>query len=89
MGEREAYHMEDSPFCVPSGMVVADGMSRMWITGLKPFYVTDNSKLKVICPEKYRRYATRVEDNIPIFTETLQVTKMGGQRIVLAPGRPA
>eukprot|EP00973_Karenia_brevis_P026299 3626880-Karenia_brevis.AAC.1 len=46
MGEREAYHMEDSPFCVPSGMVVADGQSRVWITGLKPFYVTDNSKLK-------------------------------------------
>eukprot|EP00973_Karenia_brevis_P035226 4859764-Karenia_brevis.AAC.1 len=77
--------MEDSPFCVPSGMVVAGGMSRVWITGLKPFFVTDNSKLKVICPEKCRRYATRVEDNIPIFTETLQVSKMGGQRIVLAP----
>eukprot|EP00973_Karenia_brevis_P072021 10006269-Karenia_brevis.AAC.1 len=89
MGEREAYHMEDSPFCVPSGMVVADRMSRVWITGLKPFYVTDNSKLTVICPEKYRRYATRVEDNIPIFTETLKITNMGGQRIVLAPGRPA
>eukprot|EP00973_Karenia_brevis_P052629 7311369-Karenia_brevis.AAC.1 len=46
MGEREAYHMEDSPLCVPSGMVFADGMSCVWMTGLKPFYVTDNSKLK-------------------------------------------
>eukprot|EP00973_Karenia_brevis_P009846 1331614-Karenia_brevis.AAC.1 len=72
LGERQAYQMEDSPFCVLSGMVVADGMPRIWIPGLKPFYVTDRTKLKVFCPEKYRRYANRVEDNIPIFTETIK-----------------
>ena len=43
---------------------------------MKPFHVTDKTKLKVTCPEKFRYYANRVEDNIPIFASKMLVSSM-------------
>ena len=55
-GRREAYYLKDAPWCVPQGMIVEEQfMPYVNIPGLLPFHVTDCSKLKVTCPEKYRK----------------------------------
>ena len=47
---------------------------------MKPFHVTNQNKLKVHCPEKYRIYAKRVEDNIPIFQSKMFISRVGERR---------
>ena len=88
-GQREAYYLKDAPFCVPQGIIVEEQfMPYVYIPGLLPFHVTDCSKLKVTCPEKYRKYADRVDDYIPIFKENLRISvnqKTGRSKI--APAR--
>ena len=44
------------------------------------FHVTNKNKLKVHCPEKYRIYAKRVEDNIPIFQIKMFISRVGEKR---------
>jgi hypothetical protein len=43
----------------------------VWVDGGLPFHVTDASKLQVICPLKYRMYADRIQENVPIFKEDI------------------
>ena len=45
----------------------------MWLPGQKPFYVTDESKLKVMCPLKYRLYADYIHKNVPYRTEEVEL----------------
>ena len=74
-GQREAYYLKDAPFCVPQGIIVEEQfMPYEYIPGLLPFHVTDCSALKVICPEKYRKYADRDDEYIPIFKENLRIS---------------
>ena len=47
---------------------------------MKPFHVTNKNKFKVHCPEKYRIYAKKVEDNIPIFQSNMLISKVGEKR---------
>ena len=47
----------------------------MWIPDSLPFHVTDASKLQIICPLKYRVYADRVEEYVPIFKERVKLGK--------------
>ena len=67
-GRTEAYQLEDAPLCMPMGDIVQkEKMVFIWIPGFVPFHVTNISKLKISVPQKYRKYASRVEDNVPIF----------------------
>ena len=60
-GSQEAYNLPDAPICIPQGKIVLEHlMPYVWLPGMKPSHVTDKSKLKVHCPEKYRIYAKRV-----------------------------
>ena len=49
-----------------------------------PFLVTDPSKLQVICPESARRYADRVDNNVPIFKERITIAGRRASRAVPA-----
>ena len=44
----------------------------VWIPGQLPFYVSDESKLKIICPMRYRLYADKVEHYVPYRTEEVE-----------------
>ena len=81
LGTQEAYNLTDAPICVPQGKIVlGNEMPYVWIPGMKPFHVTRKDKLKVHCPEKYRIYAKRVEDNIPIFQSKMLISRVGERR---------
>ena len=55
---------------MPMGDIVQkQKMAFIWVPGLLPFHVANISKLKVSCPQKFKKYARRVEDNIPFFEE--------------------
>eukprot|EP00973_Karenia_brevis_P009110 1233718-Karenia_brevis.AAC.1 len=55
------------------GQVVIDSdQPCVWIKGLMPFHVTDSSKLRICCPERYRKYAPRAEGYVPIWREKVQ-----------------
>ena len=65
------------------GKIVASGMPHIWITNELPYHVTDRSKLQVICPLKYRIYADRVDDHVPIFKENVRFS--AGTRAAASP----
>eukprot|EP00973_Karenia_brevis_P002759 375580-Karenia_brevis.AAC.1 len=48
-----------------------------------PFHVTDSSKLRMYCPERYRNYAHRVEGYVPIWREEVRFEPRN-KRIALA-----
>eukprot|EP00973_Karenia_brevis_P008175 1106547-Karenia_brevis.AAC.1 len=73
------------PICVPQGGIVEQNkMPFIRVHGMFPFHVTDPTKLRVYCPEKYRMYAKRDEDNVPIFSEMVTV-RNNSQRTKLYP----
>ena len=85
--------LKDSPAAMSTGQVVnQQRRPHVWLPGSLPFYVTDPSRLKVICPLRYRLYADRIEENVPIFRETVRlgdhVTGDGGHRVKGIPGVP-
>ena len=66
----ELYCLSDCPTAMCQGMIVnTRRMPYIWQPGCLPWHCTDISKLKIFCPEKFRFYADRVEDNVPIFKE--------------------
>ena len=50
------------------------GRPLVWRPGELPFHVTDASKLKVICPMKYRNYAHRLEHDVPYWREKVTLS---------------
>ena len=73
-GLSEMYRLPESPFAVSCGIVVEEKKQPfIWIPNHLPFHCTDMSKLKVICPTKFRRYANHLEHNVPIFREKLVI----------------
>ena len=78
VGNTEMVVTNTSVTCLSMGEIVEkNGMPFIWVTGQKPYHVTDPRKLSIRCPLKYRRYADRVEDNNPIFKETLTFRRPG------------
>ena len=81
LGRQEAYNLTGAPICIPQGKIVLENeIPYVWIPGMKPFHVTNKSKLKVQCPEKFRIYAKRVEDNIPTFQSNMLISRTGERR---------
>ena len=73
-GKSERYLLKDSPSANSVGACVQKKRRpHLWLPGQKPFYVTDESKLKVICPLKYRLYADYVHNNVPYRTEEVEL----------------
>ena len=75
LGRTEGYHLDDAPLCMPMGEIVQrQKMAFIWIPGLLPFHVTNLKKLKITVPQKFRKYALRVEGNVPIFEEEFTIS---------------
>ena len=73
MGTCEAYLLPDSPFAKSMGQSVEDDRKPfIWLPGQLPFHVTNAKHQNISCPMKFRAYADRVEDYVPIWKE--QVT---------------
>lgn len=74
LGKTEAYVLDASPTAFSMGQIVNEQCHPLvWEPGKLPYHVTDPEHLKVICSEKYRMYATRVENNVPTWEESIQV----------------
>ena len=41
--------------------------------GQLPYYIKDVTKAKVICAESNKIYADRIDENVPIFTDTITI----------------
>eukprot|EP00973_Karenia_brevis_P076089 10568753-Karenia_brevis.AAC.1 len=66
------------------GQVVIDSdQPCVWVKGLIPFHVTDSSKLRIYCPERYRNYAHRIEGYVLIRREKVR-SEPRNKRIALA-----
>ena len=74
LGKTEAYLLPGkSPIAMSMGEIVQKGRPLVWETDKLPFHATDASKLQISCPLKYRLYADRIEENVPIFKETVRL----------------
>ena len=68
----EGYQLDESPLAVSLGQTVEQRkMPYLWIPGNLPFHVTNANKLKFSCPLKFRKYAERVDNFVPIFKENI------------------
>ena len=66
--KQEAYCLNKSPVASTMGLMV--GVADQPIhrqKGIKPFYVSDKSRMRFYCPEDFRIYADRVEGFVPIW----------------------
>ena len=71
---KQAYLLEDSPLALSLGeSVTQDGRGFIWLPGTLPYIITDASHVRVACPAKFRIYADRIEENIPIFKDTVRL----------------
>ena len=74
VGNTEAFKLESSPFATSMGQTVMENKRPfIWHFNGLPWYCTDHTKLQIICPLKYRRYADRVDDHVPIFKEKISI----------------
>ena len=90
LGRTEAYKLDDAPLCMPMGDIVQkQKMAFIWIPGLLPFHVTNFSKLKISVPQKFRKYALRVEENVPVFEEEFTISVFDDLSHAHAPVRVA
>ena len=53
--------------------VINRDMPFIWEGGKLPWHCTNHSKLKITCPEKFRIYANRVDQNVPIWRENVTI----------------
>ena len=65
------YMLDSCPLVRSTGLDVSSGKAFVWLPGSLPFFA-EPSSLKVECPEELRHYATRVDENVPIFTSQVQ-----------------
>ena len=75
IGLTEAFRLPKGPFAISLGQTVTQ-LSKpfIWLCGDLPYHVTDPSKVQVYCPMKYRDYAHRVEENVPIWRQKIQLS---------------
>ena len=72
---REFFILPDAPLAACMGQtVIGKGQPFIWNPPDLPYHVTDASKLHISCPEKFRRYAHKVENNVPIFRERVTIS---------------
>ena len=50
----EMFHLKDAPVAMPTGKsVICNRKPFIWTPDERPFHVTDETKLKVYCPEVF------------------------------------
>ena len=79
IGHSELYLLDKSPVAFSLGKKVVDiNRPFVWWHPDLPWHCTDPSKLRISCPMRYRHYAHRVRQNVPIFKEEVTI----GPRVV-------
>jgi len=77
LGSHEINMLQDSPCALSMGNHVGRGHTFVWPdTEPKPFFVTHPKKCTIICPYKYRNYADRVENGVPIWRDKVVFFKL-------------
>ena len=66
-GAANHHMLPKCPIVRSVGLDVQNGKAFVWLPGMKPFFVADPDELVLQCPESYRMYADRVDQNVPIF----------------------
>ena len=80
-GSSEVYLMEESPVAFSMGdSVINRNQPFIWIHPDLPYHVTDASKLTVKCPRRYKHYADRIEEGVPIWREQVTVQSTTSSR---------
>ena len=70
------YELADAPVAISMGETVEKFRSAsVWERGCLPFHVDPNfsDEFKAACPEHARRYADRIQENVPIWKERVTV----------------
>ena len=79
LGDGELYLLPKSPIAISLGAkVVQANRPFIWIHPDLPWHCTNPSKLRVVCPMRYRQYASYVKQHVPYFKEEVTV----GPRVV-------
>mgnify|MGYP003317440219 CR=1 FL=1 len=74
-GTLEAYMLKNAPIAAPQALTTDYyGKPYIHLPNELPFYVTEANRVRVICPEKFRYVADRIEDNCPMFKACLLYT---------------
>ena len=73
-GECEQHLLDDCPD-VRSSFLLVETLQRPRVhwPGSLPFYIKDASKATLTCPEWNKIYADRVDENVPIFSDTITI----------------
>ena len=78
LGKQEAYRLRFSPAAGSMGCTVEDADQPLfWTKGVKPFFCSDKTKMKVFCTESYKIYAHRVDNYVPYWREKVRFDSKG------------
>ena len=78
VGKQEAYKMKNSPTASSMGCTVENADQPLfWTKGVKPFFGSDKTKMKVFYPKRYKIYAHRVENYVPYWREKVRFDRRG------------
>ena len=89
-GTLEAYMLKNAPIAAPQALITdIYGKPYVHLPHEKPFYVMDPSRIRIMCPEKFRYYADRIEDNCPMFKMDLTFQHPGSSASRRLPAYPA
>eukprot|EP00435_Cladocopium_sp_Y103_P018472 s2405_g4.t1 len=72
-GTYEHWILDDCPIARSLGEVVSKGLPFIWMPGELPYFAENADSVKIKCKGQ-RLFADRVEENVPIFKETVQLT---------------
>ena len=87
---QEAYVLPHCPFAVSLGdLINRQNYAFVWMPGALPFLVNNTNRLSVKCPLKNRLYADRIEDNVPIFSDSLAFGPKAQAEAAKVPGLPS
>ena len=76
LGCLNAYELSSSPFAVSMGQVVSQGCPFVWVDPNAPFHVKPERahELQIIVPEDAKIYASRVDQFVPVFKDTVHLS---------------
>ena len=87
-GTSNFYLLEQCPLALSIGQQVLEReRAFIWQHTELPYLVKDHTKLKILCPQDNKIYATRVSENVPVFN--CNFTLAPGMTASVNPGGPA
>ena len=73
IGRMEAFYMDKGPCAIPQVVTTNENAAPyIHVNGKMPWFCSDASKLTIICPEKYRIYADRLDLDTLMFLDRPQ-----------------